>query len=239
MERDEQRSFLVRYGVMGHLGRFSLDPRVFSAPERGQKVVIRSDRGLELGEVLLPLDQAETVDGHGQADSDGPSLLRPAGGDDVESFRLSERLLASRFALCRQILEEGDWPLELIDVEPLLGPESVVLHYLGPRNLDLSLLRARFRSECDFDVHFEVASAGFEDEPESTDPGPEASPREHRCGDCDCSGGECHSRAKGKSSVSRPTTKVTVDEPRKACGTVEHSGCANCGVSKWFAAKAH
>ena len=47
--------YLVRYGLMGHVGRFSLDPETDQEPQRGHTVVIRTDRGLELGEVLARL----------------------------------------------------------------------------------------------------------------------------------------------------------------------------------------
>jgi hypothetical protein len=214
MSRDRQPSFLVRYGVMGHVGQFLLDETVETTPDRGQTVVIRSARGLELGEVLLPLDEPGP-DGGGEDDRtrpDGPRLLRPAGSVDLEQFRGEEQLRVSRFSRCQQILEAAGWPLELIDVEPLLGPDSVVLHYLGPSDLDLSLLRARFRSECDFNVLFERAGSGLDDVPGE----PAAPTRDRRCGDCDCSDGGCASRA------SAP---------------VEHSGCSSCGVSRWLAAR--
>src|SRR4051812_42126306 len=52
---DDGPAYLVRYGLMGHVGRFALDPDGDEVPRRGQSVVIRTDRGLELGEVLTHL----------------------------------------------------------------------------------------------------------------------------------------------------------------------------------------
>ena len=43
-----------------------------------------------------------------------------------------------------RILVENGWPWELIDVEPLLDGETIVLHYLGPHELDGAILRLGF-----------------------------------------------------------------------------------------------
>ena len=161
------QSCLIRYGVMSHVGRFSTAPVRGTSLERGQRVVIQTDRGIELGEVLVVLD------GHSAAADAGPGarapaanggdssparatqslqLVRVAGPDDLASSRAAEELRASRFSLCQQILREGNWPWDLIDVEPLLDGRVTVLHYLGPRQVDVAALRARFRVQCDFDV---------------------------------------------------------------------------------------
>ena len=52
----DNRSYLIRYGVMRHVGRFSALSVGESSLERGQLVVIQTDRGVELGEVLIALD---------------------------------------------------------------------------------------------------------------------------------------------------------------------------------------
>src|SRR5271156_5341123 len=51
-----EKSYLIRYGVMSHVGRFPVLPTCDRSLERGQLVVIQTDRGLELGEVLIATD---------------------------------------------------------------------------------------------------------------------------------------------------------------------------------------
>ena len=51
-----EKSYLIRYGVMSHVGRFPALPTCDHSLERGQLVVIQTDRGLELGEVLIATD---------------------------------------------------------------------------------------------------------------------------------------------------------------------------------------
>lgn len=225
--RDPRPRFLVRYGVMGHVGRFPLDPAAGTMPDRGQPVVLRTDRGLELGEVLLRLEPEE---GPGEATTgdDSRALLRLAGRADLEACRSAEHDRSEVFTRCLEILEDGEWPLDLIDVEPLLGTQIVVLHCLGPAGLDLSPLRARFRTECDFDVVFELLGA----DADSPTP-PASSATEGRCAGCDCSGGGC-------SSLDR-TGSLPMDDGADrvagGCATDRHGGCSSCGVTKWLAAR--
>ena len=49
-------------------------------------------------------------------------------------------------------------------VEPLLDGRSTVIHYLGPHQIDVAPLRARFRVECDIDVVLEPVGTDSETE---------------------------------------------------------------------------
>jgi PSP1-like protein len=255
---EEGSGYLVRYGLMGHVGRFLLDSGMDRTleMERGQAVVIQTDRGLELGEVLVPLGPSSSARHNGGrlqeggvvgssarapgSDLDRPKLLRPAGPTDLENARRSEVLRAERFAFCRRILGEGGWPMELIDVEPLLDQNTMVLHVLGPRDLDLALLRAEFRSLSDFDVLFEPAGSGPGSEIESS-PGRSAPPhgRIGGCGDCDCSVGGCGAPPENVSASAQAAVSRTGESSSGSCEASSHSGCASCGVTKWLAGKRH
>ena len=199
-----ERSYLIRYGTASQIGRFSADPEpVF---ERGDLVVIRSHRGIELGEILVEGGDP----GSDQHDSSSVTrILRPAGPEDVMEARRAETERDRRFALCSEVLEVGAWPIDLIDVEPLLEGNRTVLHYLGARIPDVTELLAAFRTVCDLDVMFQPVGL---DEP--TDD-PDADQDHHGCGSCSSSGG-CGSVSGG-------------------CGTA--SGCGDCGVKKLLAAR--
>ncbi len=148
----DDHSCLVRYGIMSHVGRFSTSRVRGTSLERGQLVVIQTDRGVELGEVLIVLEgQTDLVkDGPGDRNptstgqDEGSSLatssrhvVRVASPADLASSRDAEDLRPSRFSLCQRILREGNWPWDLIDVEPLLDGSATVLHYLGPRQVEV------------------------------------------------------------------------------------------------------
>ena len=154
-------TYLIRYGIMGHVGRFLCDPASTAGYSRGETVVIESHRGLELGEVLFvgrgegavhasdgteATAAAEGQDPERAARGEQARVLRPAGVLDLEQSRQVEASRASRFAECRRVLDAGDWPWELIDVEPLLDGRSTVIHYLGPHRLDATPWRRAFVS---------------------------------------------------------------------------------------------
>jgi cell fate regulator YaaT (PSP1 superfamily) len=172
-----EHAFLIRYGLMHHVGRFLADTNAY---DRGQTVVVRSRRGTELGEVLLPVTAAG-----GTAPRTGQSparVLRAAGPDDLEAARQAGLARPERFSACDRVFRDGVWPLQLVDVEPLLDDRRTVLHYLGPHGLDASGLGATFREACGLDIVLEPVGRDAPEEPE---------PEDHNCGRCGSEGGGC------------------------------------------------
>jgi hypothetical protein len=241
----DDRSYLIRYGVMRHVGRFSALPVRESSLERGQFVVIQTDRGVELGEVLIALDgrsvpgrdlPGDTTSGPGgeELPHDVPvatsRVLRVAGADDFSLAKSAEELRPSRFSLCQRILHEGNWPWPLVDVEPLLDGRATVLHYLGPHHLDVAPLRARFRVECDIDVVLEPVGDDLKSELPAGDAHDDG--EEGGCGSCGCSdGGGC-----GSASAPAPAGHQSHPDPGVVgCAPKTHAGCSSCGISRLMA----
>jgi hypothetical protein len=239
-----EHTYLIQYGVMGHLGRFRALPECDGPLGRGQLVVIQTDRGVELGEILVPVEERR---GGGQAREEGSAtglddpepeaarrsrVLRLAGTDDLARSRRAEAMRTDRFLICRRVLEEADWPVELVDVELLLDERATVLHYLGPRSLDDASLRARFRMTCDFDVLLEPVGADLDEAiAEAIDPAVSAA--DHGCTSCGRSGGGCGSG----STASTAGEGVVAESAARGCAATPHSGCASCGISRLLAAR--
>jgi hypothetical protein len=226
--------YLVRYGLMGHVGRFPFEPAAGGSLRRGQAVVIRTDRGLELGEVLLSPGSSKGTEL--DLETASPRVLRPASTADLECARRSDALRSERFSTCRQVLDEVGCALDLLDVEPLLDQNTTVLHVIGTVNLDLARLRAGFRSRLNFDVVFEAVGSLPLSSQESEPAGTSTLNGRGRCGDCDCSAGEC-GRALRRGSVAltdSETILAAADErPSGDCGSVAHSACASCEVQRY------
>jgi cell fate regulator YaaT (PSP1 superfamily) len=198
------QSYLVRHGLMGHVGRFWAEAEDF---ERGQTVVIRSRRGIELGEILLRMADGQEPDAPLPASA---TVLRLAGPDDFERARRAELDRPRRFEACERVFHEGIWPIELIDVEPLLDDRKTVLHYLGPHHLDTSGLVAALRARCDLEIYFEPAGRNVSNEPK---------PTESTCGHCGSDGG-CGIRG--------------------GCGArlhAESAACSSCAIKSLLAAR--
>jgi len=204
-----EHAYLVRYGVMHDVSRFSSDTADF---ERGQSVVIRTHRGIELGQVLLRIPRPSDP-GDGSTPASSAVILRSAGPGDLERGLRADLERPHHFTSCRHIMESLDWPVELIDVEVLLDPGRVVLHYLGPRPLDLAGLLASFRSRCGLDVMLEPV--GLES-PGSLDHVSEALGQGH------CGAG-CGDRGAGAGCGSSPG--------------LTRGGCSDCGVKRILASR--
>ncbi len=129
---------LARFGALGEIAGFtSVDGARFP---RGARVVLRTSRGLELGEVLAPPDAGgatrEMGDIGGQLASGG-SILR---GMTAEDALLEARLDKNRrqaFDACEKRLAALDLPAALIDVESLFDGRTLCFYFLGPMTPEL------------------------------------------------------------------------------------------------------
>lgn len=182
-------AYLIRYGLMGRVGRFSA---ASDAYERGQAVVVRSDRGVELGEILLQARFSPASADDDPEDGDAPAarafaprVLRVAVGDDLERAERAEGQRHERFLACERVLKDGEWPIQVIDVEMMLDDAHTVLHYLGPHHLDVSGLLPAFRALCGFDVRLEPAGIDAPDD----EPALQEAEAEFGCGSCGTGGG--------------------------------------------------
>ncbi len=148
-ESQNERRYLVRFGVMGHLGRFvAPDPVDYSLRER---VVVRTSRGMEAGEIMVSERQATPG-----ADDGAPAgeLLRRMTEEDKLQERASREGEARAFDACRQLLAERKMPVELIDVEQLLDGENVIFHFLGDLPPEMADLTQELADQYDARVEF-------------------------------------------------------------------------------------
>jgi cell fate regulator YaaT (PSP1 superfamily) len=179
----EHHRYLVRYGLtVAQIGRFASE----EAHGRGDLVVIRSHRGIELGEVLVPAPDNVApvgVPGDGVA-----RVLRVARTVDRERARHAETDRSDWFSACRQVVQSGSWDLELLDIEPLLEDRRAVLHYLAARPLDdPASLVAALRRALDLDVLLEPVDSELGlGADESTSSPVDASAGACRCGSVGC-----------------------------------------------------
>lgn len=123
--------YIVRYGQMRFLGEFAgLADQVHP---RGQRVVVGTERGTELGEVLCEA-----------TDRSAMFLENPTRGEvlriaTVEDLEIESKLPAARdsgFAACREFIAKRRLQMDLVDVEVLFGRERIVFYYLSEKRVD-------------------------------------------------------------------------------------------------------
>jgi len=121
----------VRVGVLGSIGRFEAAGRQRYA--RGTRVVCRTARGLEIGQVLSAAEATETVS------CDGTLLRRVTTQDDLLIARLEKNREAA-FRACWDRLLELPSPPVLLDVEHLFDGQSLYFYFLGDGGTELDAL---------------------------------------------------------------------------------------------------
>ncbi len=100
---------------------------------RGQAVVIRSDRGTELGEVLCAA--SERVARFLPNPIQGEILRLPTADDHVQEGS-HVRVWDDYFNTCAELVAKRRLQMDLVDLEILHGRERVVFYYLAEKRVD-------------------------------------------------------------------------------------------------------
>lgn len=150
------RHHLVRVGALGHVGRFTaVDP--VSYP-RHARVILRTGRGLEVGEILAtPDDQPDPAPG------DGSILRGMTIEDDLLQARL-ERNKQAAFEACAARLSRLEAPATLMDVEHLFDGRTLLFYFLGEVTPEVAALTNElaevYEAQAQFRKFAEAVTAG-------------------------------------------------------------------------------
>ncbi|MBU0618488.1 MAG: hypothetical protein KKI02_12290 [Planctomycetes bacterium] len=163
----------VRYGAMSWIGEFRLPAQVI--PKCGTKLVIESERGIELGEQvdLLCRGREPLVDRtqvRSYVDSSGSEfyrfragkVLREASAQDInEHARLNEHVRAD-VQRCAGLASELELDLKVITAEHLLGGERIVFYFRSEGRIDFrDLVRGLAQH---YQTRIEMRQVGARDE---------------------------------------------------------------------------
>jgi hypothetical protein len=172
--------FLVQYGRSAYVGRFVAAAGL--APSRGDRVVVRTPRGVELGEVLCGADERYVS---GLDPAAGGELLRLGGPDDLSDADRSESVGQALLTAA----EGTGLPVAFLDVEIMFDGTSAVLHALPLGPCDADPVLAELSEQFGLAVRLlDVSST-----PTVTDPPEKAA----TCGKPDCGSGGCSSCGTG------------------------------------------
>ena len=153
-----QNRYVVRYGIGRQVAEFNAKPSFQFA--RGAQVIVRSDRGVEWGEVLCP--GSDRTREYLNASEEVGYVMREANLDDWkkhEELRDKER---REFIDGQRIIDEHKLPMQLVDVEHLFGDDRLVFYYLSENRIDFRELVKALAKE--FHTRIEMRQIGVRDE---------------------------------------------------------------------------
>jgi cell fate regulator YaaT (PSP1 superfamily) len=173
---------------MMNVGSFSSQMPI----RRGDKVIVRTERGTELGEVVTVFDQVVSSEdkdtsevsqeapaaantdaepGAEQAERQpaplrpayGPRVLRKATKEDLaKSQEIKESMEPAQFKFCQQKIRELQVPMRLAAVEHLFGGEKVIFYFLAESRVDFRSLVRELARE--YRTRIEMKQIGARDE---------------------------------------------------------------------------
>ncbi len=132
VDATRSRDYLVRYGAVPEVARCQSSegqPR----PQRGDRVVVETHRGQQIGEVL----------GDVRSESEHPAafaVLRLATDEDELAARSAAAKSAAEFAAWTSRITEWNIDLQVIDIERTLDGTKLVLYVLNERGPECTRL---------------------------------------------------------------------------------------------------
>jgi cell fate regulator YaaT (PSP1 superfamily) len=149
--------YIVRHGVMRFLGEF--DPGPDACYCRNQEVIIETERGLEVGEVLCESTQ-RAVDYLDEPTSG--KIVRCMTDEDREQLLKSQAREEEAYYRGNHYIAERKLQMELVDVENLFGSERLIFYFLAEKRVDFRDLVKDLARE--FRARIEMRQIGVRDE---------------------------------------------------------------------------
>ncbi len=157
LREKQMPKYVVRHGVMRQLGVFST--RGNASYARGGQVIARTNRGLELGEVLCEATEQALA---ALPDPQTGQILREQNDDDAGELRRLLEQEVEEHQICEARIAELGLEMQLVDVEHVYGGERIVVYYLAEERVDFRQLVKILASE--FQTRIEMRQIGVRDE---------------------------------------------------------------------------
>jgi cell fate regulator YaaT (PSP1 superfamily) len=142
---------------MRFLGEFASPPGI--TVRRGETVILRTDRGLEAGEVLCPAtSQAIAV----IPEPTRGDIVRIASPEDSKKLHEIRNLRNADHSTSSQIITQHRLAMQLVDIERIFGGERMVFYFISESRVDFRELVKTLARE--FHTRIELRQIGVRDE---------------------------------------------------------------------------
>ena len=165
---------VARYGRMKHIGLFR--HHLETPPDVGTMLVVRTERGTELGRVLInvgpdesphfirkdKLDSFIRANGGDYPFRQGGRALRLANPQDVNDQQHLDRSAHEEDGYCRDQIKALGLDMKIVEVEHLLGGERIVFYFTAEHRVDFRELVKRMAGR--YHTRIEMRQVGARDE---------------------------------------------------------------------------
>ncbi len=120
----------VRYGILRNVeNAFTQDADL----RKGDKIVIRSARGVEFGVAIsTPLELNAETDISGM----GEVLHKVTEDEEKKQEEIENKTIPSEYSFCQEKIKEHKLPMKLASVEHLLGSKKIIFYFLAKGRVD-------------------------------------------------------------------------------------------------------
>jgi cell fate regulator YaaT (PSP1 superfamily) len=166
---------LVRYSRMRLLGLFEHNES--HIPSVSTQVVVKTDKGLELGSIVGQLcayraGQLKLADDQIKKyfdDSEIPFSAEPVGrfiryatAEDINEDKHFQKIAKEEAEFCRKLIEEIKLPMKIVDAEHILGGERIIFYFMSDGRVDFRELVKNLAQE--YQTRIEMRQIGSRDE---------------------------------------------------------------------------
>lgn len=124
----EEKLALIRFNNVGKSYYFSTDLNV----KKGDKVVVETIRGLELGELISDLKELSEFN----LDTELKRIKRKANRADLDLFEFNKTKAIKSLEVCKEIVKEYKLDMHLVSCEYTLDASKVIFMYTSESRVD-------------------------------------------------------------------------------------------------------
>ncbi len=144
------------YGAMRHIGVFRSE---VTDLHRGDKCILRTERGVELGEVVCRSEPGPD----GQEEAPVGQILRRATPRDISrAEEIEESFAPQERKFCEAKIREHNLPMKLVSVEHLFGGDKIIFYFLADGRVDFRALVKDLAAQ--YRTRIEMRQIGVRDE---------------------------------------------------------------------------
>ena len=166
---------LVRYGRMNNLGL--LEHNETRIPKTITRVVVKTDKGLELGYLVGQLTcykegrfklGDERIKKYFEDSGidftydQGGKIVRYATAADINEEQHLQKITKEEIACCKRLIKEMNLPMKIVDAEHIFGGERIVFYFMADGRVDFRELVKNLAHE--YQTRIEMRQIGSRDE---------------------------------------------------------------------------